>query len=88
LIIVEHPVEDISIAARNAARDLEVLMSRLRRQLKEINGTEELTDSQALVLARLTLIGESSMTELAGAERMLPQSMTVILKALEGYSLI
>jgi DNA-binding MarR family transcriptional regulator len=85
---MEHTVEDVSVAARSAARDLKVLIPRLRRQLKEVAATWELTASQASVLARLALIGESSTSELAGAERIRPQSMAAILKALEGYRLI
>lgn len=85
---MRQSAEDVSVAARNAARDLKVLIGRLRRQLREVAATEELTASQAAVLARLALIGESSMSELAGAERIRPQSMTTILKALATYRLI
>jgi DNA-binding MarR family transcriptional regulator len=77
-----------SAAAANAARDLKVMVSRLRRQLKEVSATEDLSASQASVLARLALIGPSSTSELAGAERIRPQSMAPILKVLEGRGLI
>src|SRR6202050_2587627 len=86
---MESSVEDdVSVAARNAARDLKVLTSRLRRQLKEVAATEELTASQVSVLSQVGLLGESSTSELAGAERIRPQSIATILKALEGYGLI
>jgi DNA-binding MarR family transcriptional regulator len=77
-----------SAAAANAAQDLKVTISRLRRQLKEVGATEDLSASQASVLARLALIGPASASELAGAERIRPQSMAPILKALEGRGLI
>jgi DNA-binding MarR family transcriptional regulator len=77
-----------STAAAHAARDLKVMVSRLRRQLKEVSATEDLSASQASVLARLALIGPSSTSELAGAERIRPQSMAAILKVLEGRDLI
>jgi len=85
---MEHSVQDVSVGARNAARDLKALISRLRRQLKEVAATEELTASQVAVVARLAVIGESSISELAGAERMRPQSMAAIVRVLEGYGLI
>jgi DNA-binding MarR family transcriptional regulator len=85
---MEHAAQDVSVEARNAAHDLKVVSSRLRRQLKEVAATDELTASQASVLSRLMLLGESSTSELAGAERIRPQSMAAILKALEGHRLI
>jgi DNA-binding MarR family transcriptional regulator len=85
---MEHSAADVSVAARNAARDLKVLISRLRRQMKEVAATEELTASEASVLTRLALLGESSTSELAGAERIRTQSMSTILKALEEQGLI
>jgi DNA-binding MarR family transcriptional regulator len=85
---MEHSAEDVSVAARYAARDLKVLISRLRRQMKEAAATEELTASEASVLTRLASLGESSTSELAGAEHIRTQSMSVILKALEEYGLI
>src|ERR1700679_290154 len=77
-----------SASAANAARDLKVMVSRLRRQLKEVSATEDLSASQASVLARLAVIGPFSTSELAGAERIRPQSMATILKALESRGLI
>ena len=85
---MQRATTEVSVPARNAARDLKVMITRLRRQMKEVSATEELTASQASVLARLAMIGDSSTSELAGAERMRPQSMATIIKALEAYGLV
>src|SRR5262249_40004006 len=71
-----------------AADNLKALVSRLRRQLMEAAATGDLTASQAAVLSRLVLLGESSTSELAGAERIRPQSMATTLKALEAQGLV
>jgi DNA-binding MarR family transcriptional regulator len=79
----------VSVSARNAARDLKVLAGRLRRQMATVAAaSDDLTASQAAALVRLWVMGESSTSQLAGAERMRPQSMIPILKTLEGYGLI
>lgn len=82
------PGSSPTTAAVQTARDLKVMISRLRRQLKEVAATEDLSAAQASVLARLKMIGPSSTSELAGAERIRPQSMATILKALEERDLI
>jgi DNA-binding MarR family transcriptional regulator len=77
----------VSPAAGAAARDLIVLFRRLRKRLRELP-TGGLTPSQASVLLRLYKDGASSTTLLATAEGVRPQSMTVILNALEELGLI
>ena len=64
------------------------MVGRLRRQLKEVAATEDLSASQASVLARLAVTGPASASELAGAERIRPQSMATILKGLEAVGLV
>lgn len=71
-----------------AARDLRVLFGRLRRTLQQVAATEDLSASQASVLARLAKDGASSASVLAGAERVRPQSMAATLAALEERELI
>jgi len=85
---MEQTAQVVSVAARNAARDLKILITRLRRQLREVASTDELTASQVSMLTRLAILGESSTSELAGAERIRPQSMAAIVKALEVHGLI
>lgn len=81
-------VTRVSPSAVAAARDLRVLFGRLRRTLKEVAATDDLTASQASVLARLVKDGPSSASVLAGAERVRPQSMATTLAALEQRRLI
>lgn len=79
---------DVSDRAVSAARGLRVLFGRLRRRLKEVAATEELTASQTSVLARLVKDGPSSASVLAGAERVRPQSMAATLSALRERGLV
>jgi DNA-binding MarR family transcriptional regulator len=81
-------VDGISESAGAAARDLRVLFSRLRRQLKEVATGSDLTPSQTAVLTRIWKEGASSASALAAAERMRPQSMATILTGLDQHGLI
>jgi DNA-binding MarR family transcriptional regulator len=81
-------VDGISESAAAAARDLRVMFSRLRRQLKEVATGGGLTPSQTAVLTRLWKDGASSASALAAAERVRPQSMATIVTALDEHGLI
>ena len=81
-------MDGISESAAAAARDLRVVFSRLRRQLKGVAIKGDLTPSQTAVLTRLWKEGASSAGVLAGAERIRPQSMATIVAALEQRGLI
>jgi DNA-binding MarR family transcriptional regulator len=81
-------VEKVSDSSALAARDLRVVFSRLRRRLKEVATSEDLTPSQISVLIRLAKDGPSSTNRLAGAERVRPQSMATTLAALDRHGLI
>jgi DNA-binding MarR family transcriptional regulator len=70
------------------AADLKVFYGRLRRRMQAASATSGLSAPQASVLARLEKDGPASASVLAGAERMRPQSMAAIVKALEGQGLI
>lgn len=78
----------VSGSAVSAARDLRVLVNRLRRTLRHAAATEELTGPQASALARLAKEGPSSASVLAGAERVRPQSMAATIAVLESAGLI
>jgi DNA-binding MarR family transcriptional regulator len=58
-------------------------VSRLHRRLREAGHIDEITPSQASVLARLTKDGPASASDLARAERIRPQSMAATVAALE-----
>ena len=81
-------MDDIADSAAVAARDLRVVVSRLRRQLRCLAVDMDLTPSQTAVLTRLWKEGASSASALAGAERVRPQSMATIVAALEQRGLI
>ncbi|WP_055590618.1 MarR family winged helix-turn-helix transcriptional regulator [Streptacidiphilus griseoplanus] len=78
----------ISGSAAQAARDLRVVFSRLRRRLAEVHDTGELSPSQTSVLTRLGKEGPATGSVLAAAERVRPQSMAATLAALDQHGLI
>jgi DNA-binding MarR family transcriptional regulator len=71
-----------------AARDLRVMFSRLRRRLLEVATADDLTPSQTAVLIRLVKDGPASTSQLAGAERVRPQSMATTLTGLDRHGFI
>lgn len=71
-----------------AARELRVLVGRLRRRLRAVDDTHELSASQLAVLGRLERDGAASTSDLAKAERVRPQSMAATVAALEDRGLI
>ncbi len=71
-----------------AARDLRVVVSRLRRRLREVATADDLTPSQTAVLLRLAKDGPASTSQLAGAERVRPQSMAATVAGLDRHGLI
>lgn len=81
-------MDGIDESAIAAARDLRVMFSRLRRQLRGLATDDDLTPSQTAVLIRLWKEGASSASVLAGAEGVRPQSMATIVAALEQRGLI
>jgi DNA-binding MarR family transcriptional regulator len=81
-------MDGISESSAAAARDLRVVFSRLRRQLRSVTTGGGLTPSQTAVLTRLWKEGSSSTSALAAAEQVRPQSMAAILTALDQHSLI
>jgi DNA-binding MarR family transcriptional regulator len=78
----------VSESSVSAARDLRVMFSRLRRRLLEVATAEDLTPSQTAVLIRLAKDGPASTSQLAGAERVRPQSMATTLTGLDRHGLI
>ncbi|MGZ6779624.1 MAG: MarR family winged helix-turn-helix transcriptional regulator [Mycobacterium sp.] len=64
------------------------MFSRLRRRLKEVATADDLTPSQTAVLIRLAKDGPASTSQLAGAERVRPQSMATTLTGLDRHGLI
>lgn len=65
-----------------------MVFGRVKRRLKELADTDDLTPSQSSVLSRIDKDGPASASELAAAERIRPQSIAAILAALREADLI
>ena len=65
------------------ARDLRVLLGTLKRRFREQARTGDLTSSQASVLLRLERDGPATVTSLARADGIRPQSMGTTIAVLE-----
>jgi DNA-binding MarR family transcriptional regulator len=81
---------DTASAAAEAlalAADIRVGFGKLKRRLREEGGAAEITPSQASALSQLERLGPSTVTELAQAESVRPQSMGATVATLEsaGY---
>ncbi|MGN7799528.1 MarR family winged helix-turn-helix transcriptional regulator [Leifsonia sp. 22587] len=74
------------VTPQQIAVDLRAVLARLLRKLREAT-TDAITPSQASALSRLSKGGVSTVSALAHAERVRPQSMAAIVEALEalGY---
>lgn len=70
------------------ASDLRVLIGQLRRRLREQANFGDLTWSQTSVLSRLDREGSATVTSLARAEGMRPQSMGATVSALQAAGLV
>lgn len=70
------------------AGDLRTLIGRLRRRLRDEAPPGDFTPSQTSVLARLEREGPATLTMLARAEGMRPQSMGAIVSVLEAAGLV
>ncbi|MFI6686356.1 MarR family winged helix-turn-helix transcriptional regulator [Streptomyces sp. NPDC050485] len=80
--------EGISASALRAARDVRVVFNRLRRRLREVADTQDLTPSQVSALTLVDKAGAASASALAAAEGVRPQSMAATLAALDQQGLI
>lgn len=74
--------------AQATARELRALVGKLKRQLREKVGVEGLTLSQITVLIHLELQGSATVSELARAENVKPQSMGATVAGLQALMLI
>jgi|SRR5471032_2878656 DNA-binding MarR family transcriptional regulator len=70
------------------ASELRVLVAKLRRRLAEQASPGDFTPSQAAVLTRLLTEGPATLTTLARAEAMRPQSMSAIISALQADGVV
>jgi DNA-binding MarR family transcriptional regulator len=75
-------------SALQVAIDLRAVVARLLRRLREAGADDEITPSQASALARLSKGGVSTVSALAAAEKVRPQSMAATVEALEALGLV
>ena len=77
-----------SESASDLAAQIRTVLSRLKRRLREQGGREDLTPSQISVIVRLEKDGAATVSGLARAEGMRPQSMSAIVTSLHGAGLL
>jgi DNA-binding MarR family transcriptional regulator len=70
------------------AADLRVIVAKLRRRLVEQASPGDFTPSQTAALSRLYNDGPATLTALANAEGMRPQSMSAIVAVLEAAGFV
>jgi DNA-binding MarR family transcriptional regulator len=75
--------QPVSRSAATTAREVKVVLSRLRRRVRGLTLIDDLSGSQAAVLARLHKEGPSSASVLASAEAVSHQAIGAILAVLE-----
>ncbi|MGI5439722.1 MarR family transcriptional regulator [Streptomyces shenzhenensis] len=75
-------------SAVRAAQDVRVVVGRLRRRLRSVSDADDITLSQASVLARLVKDGPAATSALATAEGVRHQSMAATVEALERLGLV
>lgn len=86
---MNSPADDPhSVLAATLASDLRALVGQLKRRLRDQAGTGDLRPSQVAVLLRLEKDGPATVTSLARAEGMRPQSMGAVIAPLEVAGLI
>ena len=84
----EQVIEPDTSLASALAGELRVLVGKLKRRLREQVRAGDLTLSQMSVLSRLDREGPATVTVLARAEGMRPQSMGANVAALESAGLV
>ena len=77
----------IGLASMLAA-EIRTICGKLKRRLREHGGGNDLTPSQASVLLRLEKDGPATVSSLARAEGMRPQSMSAIVAPLQESGLV
>ncbi|MGI5466702.1 MarR family winged helix-turn-helix transcriptional regulator [Streptomyces sp. CA-132043] len=82
----ENP--SLSPSAFQASREVRAVISRLRRRILNASETEDLTLSQATVLARLSDKAGVTASELAATEGVRHQSMTATVASLAARGLV
>src|SRR5215470_7692491 len=70
------------------ALEMRTLIGKVKRKLRDQTGHEDFTSSQASALSRLEKDGPATVSNLARAEAMRPQSMSGVIAPLEDAGLL
>jgi DNA-binding MarR family transcriptional regulator len=70
------------------AAEIRTVCGKLKRRLREHGGRDDLTPSQVSVLLRLEKDGSATVSSLARAEGMRPQSMSAVVTSLQEADLV
>ncbi len=70
------------------AAELRTIIGKLKRRLREHGSKDDLTPSQVSVILRLESEGSATVSSLARAEGMRPQSMATVIAALDTAGLV
>lgn len=84
----KHPNDPPAARALAVASELRIVVSRLIRRLREQADAGDLTSSQKSVLLHLEREGPATVTVLARAQNMRPQSMGAIVSTLQVAGLV
>ena len=74
--------------ASTLAAEIRTVFGKLKRRLREHGGRNDLTPSQVSVLLRLEKDGSATVSSLARAEGMRPQSMSAVVTSLQEAGLV
>lgn len=74
--------------ASTLAAEIRTVCGKLKRRLREHGGGSDLTPSQISVLLRLEMDGSATVSSLARAEGMRPQSMSAVVTSLQEADLV
>ena len=81
--MVETPPNTDAALASKLAAELRTTLGHLKRKLRQHGGRHDLTPSQIAVILRLEKDGSATVSSLARAEGMRPQSMSAVIAPLE-----
>jgi DNA-binding MarR family transcriptional regulator len=82
------PDPDVSAQPADLARDLRVVVGQLRRALREHGHTQGVTSSEIVALGHIERGGLTTVTALARAEGVRPQSMGATIASLQAAGLV
>jgi DNA-binding MarR family transcriptional regulator len=83
-----RPSQSQTDRASALALEMRTLIGKFKRKLRDQAGHEDFTSSQVSVLLRLEKDGPATVSNLARAETMRPQSMSAVIAPLEAAGLV